>query len=192
MIGRKNSDLDLPHKQVSRKHLKIACRGGRVVVEDLGSSNGTFLNEKRLEGSSPFVSGDRVLVGPFELTLSGGSSELDESIDLSSTQVASAWTGDLDATPLSEVLHDLEFNQKTGTLEVRAGRVNCRLQVAQGRPVKVRYDGNKLQGSEAALAMLRLKGGRFLFQPSANIEGSPLPFTLTSLLLDYAREVDEG
>lgn len=192
VVGRKNSDLDLPHKQVSRKHLKIRRSGGRVLIEDLGSSNGTFLNERRLEGSSPFVKGDRVLVGPFELTLSGGSSEVDETMDPSSTQAASAWTGDLNATPLSEILHDLEFNQKTGTLEVRAGRINARLQVFQGRPVKARYDGSKLKGAEAALAMLRLEGGRFLFQPTSKIKGSPLPFTLTSLLLDHARELDEG
>jgi FHA domain-containing protein/uncharacterized protein DUF4388 len=192
LIGRKNSDLDLPHKQVSRKHLKIRCRGGLVEVEDLGSSNGTFLNETRLDGSSPFALGDRILVGPFELTLSGGSSELDETMDPSSTQAAAAWTGNLDATPLSEVLHDLEFNQHTGTLEVRSGRINARMQVFQGRPVKVRYDGKKLEGAEAGLAMLRLKGGRFLFQPSSRIKGSPLAFTLTSLLLDHAREVDEA
>lgn len=191
VIGRVKSDLDLPHKQVSRQHLRICCYEGEVEVEDLGSSNGTFLNEERLKGSSPFLPGDRIRVGPFELTLSSGSSELDESIDPSSTQAAAALTGNLDATPLSEVLRDLEFNQHTGTLEVRAGRDSARLLVIQGRPVRASFN-KTTRGSEAALAMLRLVGGRFVFQPSSRLTGSPLPFTITSLLLDYAREQDEG
>ena len=36
---------------VSRRHLRIAAEGDQLYVEDLNSSNGTFLNEQRL---SPF------------------------------------------------------------------------------------------------------------------------------------------
>ena len=37
-------------EKVSRLHLQVALLGGEVVVEDLGSSNGTFLDGHRLSG----------------------------------------------------------------------------------------------------------------------------------------------
>jgi uncharacterized protein DUF4388/FHA domain-containing protein len=189
-VGRKGADLNLPHKHVSRKHLVIRRRGDQVEIEDLGSSNGSYLNEHRLEAATPFRSGDILEVGPFELTLSLGSSELSEDFDPGSTQAAAAWTGDLEEVPLGEVFQNIEFNQKTGTLEIRSSGHSARLRVIAGQVISAKF--NKLRGSEAALEMLQLETGRFLFQPSSRLTGSPLPFSLTSLLLEFARVVDEG
>lgn len=43
------TDLCLPEKTVSRKHASFHCENGEYFVSDLGSTNGTFLNGKRLE-----------------------------------------------------------------------------------------------------------------------------------------------
>ena len=45
VIGR-SSDLDmvLVEDMVSRKHAKITCSDGKILIEDLGSTNGTFVN----------------------------------------------------------------------------------------------------------------------------------------------------
>ena len=65
-------DLD----NVSRRHAKITIRGGRFFVEDLGSTNGTFLNEDEVLRESQLRSGDYVKVGGsiFKF-LSGGNLE---------------------------------------------------------------------------------------------------------------------
>ncbi len=65
------NDLVLGHAQISRKHLRLYIQNGRVFVEDLGSSNGTRLNENRIDPNSPqqLAVGDTVGAGPFALTL---------------------------------------------------------------------------------------------------------------------------
>ena len=50
IIGRgRDATLTLPHPLVSRQHTEIVERDGRLYVRDMGSLNGTFLNNKRLE-----------------------------------------------------------------------------------------------------------------------------------------------
>jgi hypothetical protein len=48
---------------VSQLHARIYVRDGRPFVEDLGSTNGTWLNRARLTGSAPLHRGDRLQVG---------------------------------------------------------------------------------------------------------------------------------
>ena len=48
-IGRlEGNDLILDHPSVSRVHARLWIEAGRVYLEDLGSSNGTFIGERRL------------------------------------------------------------------------------------------------------------------------------------------------
>lgn len=48
---------------VSRRHARISVDGNGVVIEDLGSRNGTWVNEVRLEGPRPLADGDEVRMG---------------------------------------------------------------------------------------------------------------------------------
>jgi pSer/pThr/pTyr-binding forkhead associated (FHA) protein len=53
-----------PHSDlVSRRHCAIACWGGRVLVRDLKSANGTFLNRKRIQNQIEVRDGDVLDVG---------------------------------------------------------------------------------------------------------------------------------
>jgi len=63
-IGRDPSNtLTIADAEVSRHHARLTAQGGKFVLEDLGSTNGTFVNGKRL--SAPYVlrSGDVVSFG---------------------------------------------------------------------------------------------------------------------------------
>ena len=54
VIGRgKEAGLTVPHALVSRRHTEIYEQGGRLFVRDLGSLNGTYLNNTRIESDQP-------------------------------------------------------------------------------------------------------------------------------------------
>src|SRR5688572_24726834 len=63
VIGRA-SDLDmvLVEDMVSRKHAKLSTTGGQVMLQDLGSTNGTFVNGEKIKKVT-LKEGDRILIG---------------------------------------------------------------------------------------------------------------------------------
>jgi pSer/pThr/pTyr-binding forkhead associated (FHA) protein len=64
IIGRRpDCQLRIPTRDVSRRHCEIALSDKEVRVRDLGSSNGTYVNGKRVS-DKPLAAGDRLMVGP--------------------------------------------------------------------------------------------------------------------------------
>jgi pSer/pThr/pTyr-binding forkhead associated (FHA) protein len=62
-IGRAGCDVELSDPNVSRRHALVRDLDGGLAVEDLGSTNGTFVNETRITGITPISPGDRVRFG---------------------------------------------------------------------------------------------------------------------------------
>jgi len=54
---------------VSRRHALLTVAKGRATIADLGSKNGTFVGEQRVDGSRPLGDGDIIGVGSVKLTL---------------------------------------------------------------------------------------------------------------------------
>lgn len=77
LAGRKGSgaelDLEIDHPTTSSRHAIVyaAARPGRLKVEDLGSTNGTYVNERRLETGERRLleAGDTVRFGGFSVTI---------------------------------------------------------------------------------------------------------------------------
>src|SRR5215210_5567142 len=64
VIGRDNSaDLVIDDTQASRRHARIEPTGHGAVVEDLGSTNGTFINDSELHGRAELGPNDELLIG---------------------------------------------------------------------------------------------------------------------------------
>ncbi|MFW6070532.1 MAG: FHA domain-containing protein, partial [bacterium] len=64
ILGRDDrSDIVLNAPSVSRRHARIVRRGGKFYIEDLGSSNGTFLNDQPIEKPVALSSGDEIALG---------------------------------------------------------------------------------------------------------------------------------
>ena len=53
----------LEDREVSRRHLQLTPTGDHIIVEDLGSANGTFVNHNELHGPARLDAGDELLAG---------------------------------------------------------------------------------------------------------------------------------
>jgi len=63
-IGRDNTNMIVINDaEVSRRHARMELRGATYVIQDLGSTNGTFVNGSRLSGIQVLNSGDAVSFG---------------------------------------------------------------------------------------------------------------------------------
>jgi pSer/pThr/pTyr-binding forkhead associated (FHA) protein len=63
-IGREASiGLPIDDEQASRRHTRVTAEGDHALVEDLGSTNGTYLNGQPIEGQRTLRPGDRLRVG---------------------------------------------------------------------------------------------------------------------------------
>ena len=63
-IGREaGNDIVIQDAELSRNHSRISRRGGAFVLEDLGSTNGTFVNRQRLTSPRTLAPGDEIGFG---------------------------------------------------------------------------------------------------------------------------------
>jgi FHA domain len=68
-LGRgENAEIRLEDPFASSRHARIYEQGNIVVIEDLDSTNGTYLNEELLQTPRPLHPGDRVRIGDSEFT----------------------------------------------------------------------------------------------------------------------------
>lgn len=71
VIGRANNcDIQLPANHVSRQHAEVQVVGGRLLVKDLNSSNGTYINRKKV-ADGELKHGDEVRFDTFSFEVAG-------------------------------------------------------------------------------------------------------------------------
>src|SRR4030095_11952099 len=69
IIGREGDGVILVKSStVSRRHARITLDAGGGVIEDLGSKNGTYVNDRRIESPTPVADGDQIRVGSLLFT----------------------------------------------------------------------------------------------------------------------------
>jgi predicted component of type VI protein secretion system len=70
VIGRdEDCNLRPASPAISKKHCAVYYKDGEPFVRDLGSTNGTFLNDQQVEGERALAEGDKVRVGPLDFTV---------------------------------------------------------------------------------------------------------------------------
>ena len=71
VIGRSSDQIQLSDNSASRRHAEVRPINGSWELEDLNSSNGTYLNGQRIVGPTPLEHGDQIKVGSTLLVFSG-------------------------------------------------------------------------------------------------------------------------
>jgi pSer/pThr/pTyr-binding forkhead associated (FHA) protein len=135
---------------VSRKHCAIVVQEGSVTIEDAGSTNGTFVNDERVQQQRELKSGDRIKVGGFELEVElSATLEGKKKPKVNNVQEAAARTVAASVSPEGELdvsgwLADEEAEQKPASPSPKAA-------AAQDTFVgKVTDDTTTMQASQGA------------------------------------------
>jgi hypothetical protein len=69
LLGRgEQADIQLEDGFASSSHARLVPHGDVIVLEDLGSTNGTYLNGEPLSGPQPLHVGDKIRIGDSEFT----------------------------------------------------------------------------------------------------------------------------
>lgn len=69
LLGRGGeADIVLEDSFSSTRHARLIPQGDAIVLEDLGSTNGTYLNDEPLSGPQPLHDGDRIKIGSSEFS----------------------------------------------------------------------------------------------------------------------------
>ena len=131
VVGR-SSDLDmvLVEDMVSRKHARIAMQQDQIWIEDLGSTNGTFVNGEKIKRAR-LKEGDRVLIGTSILKVIAGDAaagqrnetevkqQLENVAAARRTSQARTMSGSIEEVPLPDLLQLFGTSKKSGVLVVR-------------------------------------------------------------------------
>ncbi|HEU4383828.1 MAG TPA: FHA domain-containing protein [Anaeromyxobacteraceae bacterium] len=205
IVGRSSEvDLVLAEDLVSRRHARFAVADGAVTLQDLGSTNGTFLNGQRVK-KARLAEGDRILIGGSLLKLvavdaeTGGRSdaqvreELAEAARRASATDASAIRGRIDEVPLPDVAQLLGSARKTGVLRLRQEESRAEVHFREGRVVACALEGRpELAPRKAFARVLAWSDGTFELAPPAEAPpGSGLDEGVEPLLLQGLRDLDE-
>lgn len=197
VIGRSNSaDIRFPDIDTSRHHAEILCEDGRCVIRDLSSTNGTWINGKRAEAPHELKGGDRIEIGETEITFCEIQVETAAGDDAAQTHLTErpattqVFSGDLAEIPPFAVVQILEMGRKSGVLCLEADSGPGKLWFQKGDPIHA--ETKEQLGFDAALTLVNASSGRFTFQPQLDSPEATIQATVTQLLLEASRLLDEA
>jgi hypothetical protein len=206
VVGR-SSDLDmvLVEEMVSRRHAQIQMKDGVISIEDLGSTNGTFVNGEKIQRAT-LREGDRVLIGTSILKLvaaSGGPPSRRDMDRMAAKRAAVArtrgnreeaprMTGNLEEIPLPDLLQLFGTSRKDGVLVIRTDSRVGRIFLDKGVVHYAAIEGQELKPIKAMYRMLGWHEGLFeLDPPSPKRFDPPLDLSVQEILMEGFRQQDE-
>ena len=171
----------LVEEMVSRKHARIALSDGVISIEDMGSTNGTFVNGEKVQQGT-LREGDRVLIGTNILKVVAAPKDAAARANLKamavgrvtakqqpqnrSTDEAPRMSGNLEEIPLPDLLQLFGTSRKAGVLVLRSNGREGRIYLNDGRIRFAEFEGKSGQTPLKSLyRMLGWQTGSFALDP---------------------------
>jgi hypothetical protein len=204
IIGR-SSDLDmvLVEDMVSRKHAKITTTDDEVFIQDLGSTNGTFVNGEKVTRSR-LQEGDRVLVGTSIIKMVAvdasqyqGASEAEARRKLEAGAArhqtsGRPMSGAIEEIPLPDLLQLLSTSRKSGVLSVSGPRGVGRIYLRTGQIYFAAInDDFNVNPNKAMCRLLTWSTGTFELEQGEIRVMEELKDSTEGLLMEGVRQLDE-
>jgi hypothetical protein len=205
VVGR-SSDLDmvLVEDMVSRKHARIAMGGEGIMIEDLGSTNGTFVNGEKVK-KAKLKEGDRVLIGTSILKVvaadqaavaagNDAKANLENVAAARRTSQVRTMSGSLQEVPLPDLLQLFGTSKKSGVLVLRTdeqevGKIFLRKGNIYFATIN---DSDEVPPMKACFRMLTWEAGSFDLDPPDDRQfPDEVDLTVAEVLMEGMRQLDE-
>jgi pSer/pThr/pTyr-binding forkhead associated (FHA) protein len=205
IVGR-SSDLDmvLVEDMVSRKHARITMQQDQIWIEDLGSTNGSFVNGEKIKRAR-LKEGDRVLIGTSILkVIAGEGAQRADSTDAKAnlenvaaarrTTQARTMSGSIEEVPLPDLLQLFGTSKKSGVLVIRTesddvGKIYMRKGIIYYASIN---DLEDVPPMKSIFRMLTWQKGLFDLDPPDERElPNELSVSVQEVLMEGMRQLDE-
>lgn len=208
VVGRSSElDMVLVEEMVSRRHAVISLRDGVASIEDLGSTNGTFVNGEKVSKMA-LHEGDRILIGTNILKvirLAAPSGDTRRNLDAAKRRVparprsnaspdeAPRMTGNLEEISLADLLQLFGTSRKSGVLVVRTESRVGKIYLDEGLLHFASLEGQPgVKPFKAIYRMLEWKTGFFELEPPDKRKvQTPLDMSVQEVLMEAIRQQDE-
>jgi hypothetical protein len=201
VIGR-SGDLDmvLVEDMVSRRHARITRDGHKLVIEDLGSTNGTFVNGEKIQRTA-LKEGDRVLIGTsiLKIVMTDGSPPV--AVQTRSEDPASSgraaqtrtMSGSIEEIPLPDLLQLFGSSRKNGVLVVTSNHTVARIYLRTGQVYFAAIEGSpEVPPLKCVYRVLTWTRGTFdLEPPDEHPRQQEINASVHELLMEGLRQLDE-
>jgi FHA domain-containing protein/uncharacterized protein DUF4388 len=200
VVGRSSdADLILIEGMVSRRHARFSLKNGELAVEDLRSTNGTFVNGEKIRRRK-LTEGDRVLVGTSIVKVVFSRAPYGtkpppppfDALDEDATASRYRVSGDLEEVSVAELLEMFSSPDREAIIELAGPEGGAAITVARGRVQDCVLE--KLPEMPPAKAMLRVLGwgrGNFSVAPYEPPSDRRLDLPVPELLVDGLFKLDE-
>jgi pSer/pThr/pTyr-binding forkhead associated (FHA) protein len=203
VIGRAGElDMVLEEDMVSRRHAKITTTDGQIVISDLGSTNGTFVNGEKVT-KTRLKEDDRILIGTSILKVMRFSADSTLSTETAKERLAavrsqdtkpSTMSGTLEEVPIPDLVQLFITSKRSGVLKSNHDGQEGRIYLRNGEIFFATIDDREELGPKKSICrMVGWDRGSFEFAP---IEQDPgfiveLAEPTETLLMDAIRQLDE-
>ncbi len=199
VVGRaSDAGIVLVEEMVSRRHARFMLASAELTIEDLGSTNGTFVNGEKIQKSA-LKEGDRVLIGTSILKVVSADTAAASRRKMEPPRPSMAprgparsMSGAIEEIPLPDLLQLLGSSKKSGVLVITSDDDVGKIFLHRGIVTYAEINEDDVPPLKAAIRILAWTRGTFDFDPP---EERTLPVTINlsvqELLMEGLRQLDE-
>lgn len=200
VVGRSSElDMVLVEDMVSRRHAKIIVTDDQIFIQDLGSTNGTFVNGEKIKRAK-LSEGDRILIGTSIIKLvaadpsstAASPQKMEASVRARPTQ-ARTMSGSIDEVPLPDLMQLFSTSKKSGVLVIRTDDAEGKVFLEKGSIIFASVnDQEEVPPLKSLIRILSWEHGTFDMEP-AEERTFPVRLDMSTegILMEGFRQIDE-
>jgi len=202
VVGRSSElDMVLVEDMVSRRHAKITVTGDQIFIQDLGSTNGTFVNGEKIKRAR-LQEGDRILIGTsiIKLVAADSSTGVDQRAhnleDVAAgrrTSQVRTMSGSIAEIPLPDLMQLFTASKKSGVLVIRTDTDVGKIFFDGGQVVFATVNDNyDVAALKSLYRILTWEEGSFDMEPPEERDfQQPVTMSTEGILMEAMRQMDE-